>query len=103
MDYQGLFDFRRRYNYCYVYCKDKVSINTEQTINLFNDEDGNAVVGDDVRLFHCHGCVVHLPSVKTAVLEGLDGYVVAEKNGALLVCRLSDEQHIKQYSEKRTE
>ena len=71
--------------------------------HIASDEDGNAVVGDDVRLFHCHGCVVHLPSVKTAVLEGLDGYVVAEKNGALLVCRLSDEQHIKQYSEKRTE
>ncbi len=62
------------------------------------DEDGNAVVGDDVRLFHCRGCVVHLPSVKTAVLEGLDGFIVAEKDGALLVCRMSDEQHIKEYS-----
>ena len=42
--------------------------------------------------------MVHLPSVKSAILEGLDGYIVAEKNGALLVCRLSDEQHIREYS-----
>ena len=45
--------------------------------------------------------MVHLPSVKMAVLEGLDGYVVAEKDGTLLVCRLADEQHIKEYSAKK--
>lgn len=66
--------------------------------HIARDDDGNAVVGDDVRLFHCRECVVHLPSVKSAILEGLDGYIVAEKNGALLVCRLSDEQHIREYS-----
>ena len=62
------------------------------------DNDGNAVVGSDIRLFHCKNSIVHLPSVKMAVIEGLEGYIVAEKNGALIVCRLSDEQHIKEYS-----
>ena len=65
---------------------------------MVSDAADNAVVGKDVRLFNCRGCIVHLPSQKTVVLEGLENYVVAEKNGALLVCRLSEEQHIREYS-----
>ncbi len=65
------------------------------------DENDNTVVGTDVRLFNCRRCLVHLPSMKTAVIEGLDGYIVAEKNGSLIVCRLSEEQHIKEYSANR--
>lgn len=66
--------------------------------HIVQDNDGNAVVGSDIRLFNCKNSIVHLPSVKTAVIEGLEGYIVAEKNGALIVCRLADEQHIKEYS-----
>ena len=69
--------------------------------HIGTDKDANAVVGTDVRLFNCRNCVVHLPDTKTAVLEGLEGYIVAEKNGALIVCRLSEEQHIKEFSAKR--
>ena len=32
------------------------------------------------------------------VLEGLEGYIVAEKDGRLLVCRLSEEQRIKDFA-----
>ena len=31
------------------------------------------------------------------VLEGLEDYIVAEKGGRLLVCRLSNEQKIKEF------
>lgn len=62
------------------------------------DEDGNAVVGGDVRLFDCRDCFVHTAGEKTVVVEGLDGYIVAESKDRLLVCRLSKEQHIKEYS-----
>lgn len=62
------------------------------------DADGNSVVGGDIRLFNCRNSMVHLPAVRKAVIEGLDGYIVAEKGGALLICRLADEQNIKEYS-----
>ena len=62
------------------------------------DADGNVVVGGDVRLFGCKDCFVHTAGGKTVVVEGLDGYIVAESAGRLLVCRLSEEQHIKEYS-----
>ena len=66
--------------------------------HLRADEDGNTAVGQDVRLFDCSNCLVHVASEKTVVVEGLDGYIVAESKDKLLVCRLSQEQHIKEYS-----
>lgn len=62
------------------------------------DPDGNAAVGSDVRLFGCRDCFVHTAGEKTVVVEGLDGYIVAESDKRLLICRLSQEQHIKEYS-----
>jgi len=66
--------------------------------HLKADEDGNSVVGGDVRLFGCQDCFVHTASEKTVVVEGLEGYIVAESKDRLLVCRLSQEQHIKEFS-----
>ena len=66
--------------------------------HLKADEAGNAVVGGDVRLFGCRDCFVHTAGEKTVVVEGLDGYIVAESDKRLLICRLSKEQHIKEYS-----
>ena len=62
------------------------------------DADGNVVVGKDVRLFGCRDCFVHTAGEKTVVVEGLDGYIVSESRDQLLICRLSQEQHIKEYS-----
>lgn len=62
------------------------------------DEAGNVAVGQDVRLFGCRNCFVHAAGEKTVVVEGLDGYIVASSAGRLLVCRLSQEQHIKEFS-----
>ena len=62
------------------------------------DADGNAIIGTDVRLFGCKDCFVHAADEKTVVVEGLEGYIVAESAGRLLVCRLSEEQRIKEFS-----
>ena len=66
--------------------------------HLKADEDGNTVIGADVRLHGCRDCIVHTAEEKTVVVEGLDGYIVAESKDRLLICRLSQEQHIKEYS-----
>lgn len=65
---------------------------------LPQDEAGNAKVGNRVDMYNCRNCVVHAAEEKRVVLEGLDGYIVAEKNGQLLVCRLSEEQRIKEFA-----
>ena len=64
---------------------------------LPQDENGNAVVGENVHLYGCSGCIVHAPHASSVVLEGLHDSIVVERNGRLLVCRLSEEQHIKDF------
>ena len=59
---------------------------------------GNGVIGDNVALFDTHNCIVHTRGKKTGVVQGLDGYIVAEEDDRLLICRLTDEQRIKQFS-----
>lgn len=65
-------------------------------------EDGssgdNKVIGKDVRLFGCKGCIVHADGTDRVVVKGLEDYVVAVKDGNVLVCPLADEQRIKEYS-----
>lgn len=65
---------------------------------LPQDEAGNAKVGNRVDMYNCRNCVVHAAEEKRVVLEGLEGYIVAEKDGQLLVCRLSEEQRIKDFA-----
>ena len=38
---------------------------------------------------------------KQVVIQGLDGYIVAENNDRLLICKLSEEQRIKQFFDKK--
>lgn len=65
------------------------------------DDQGNSVVGGDVRLYGCRNCVVNVPVDGTVVLQGLDNYIVSAKNGNILVCQTSQEQHIKEYSQNK--
>ncbi len=64
---------------------------------LPKDERNNAVVGENVRMYECNNCIVHTPHLKQAVIQGLDGYIIAEKEGTLLICRLAEEQRIKEF------
>ena len=40
---------------------------------LPQDEDGNAKVGKDIRLYECKNCVVHAADESKVVVQGLDG------------------------------
>lgn len=59
------------------------------------DKYGNVCIGDNIKLYDTYNTIVHTCNKKEVIVEGLDGYVVAEKEGNLLVCRLSEEQRIK--------
>ena len=59
---------------------------------------GNATIGQNINLIESHNCIVHTTQEKKVVIQGLDGYIVAEKDNTLLICKLSEEQRIKQFS-----
>ena len=64
---------------------------------LQKDQNNNAAVGN-IHFFECSDCVVHIEDAQKVVLQGLDGYIVSEKNGQLLVCKRSEEQRIKEFN-----
>lgn len=67
--------------------------------NSAKDAYGNVCIGENIKMYESRNCVVHATQEKKVVIQGLDGYIVAEKNDTLLVCRLSEEQRIKEFSE----
>ena len=62
---------------------------------------GDRTIGRDVRLFGCKDCIVVAEDAGTVVVKGLEGYIVAVKDGDVLVCPIADEQRIKEYSGKK--
>ena len=59
---------------------------------------GNSVIGENVNLYDTHNSIIHTIDHKRVVVQGLDGYIVAESDGRLLICKLSEEQRIRQFS-----
>ncbi len=62
------------------------------------DANGNAVVSQNVKTFETSNCIINVEGNKQVVVQGLDGYIVAQRDGRLLICKLSDEQRIKEFS-----
>ena len=59
---------------------------------------GNVCIGQEINIFESHNCIVHTTQEKKVVIQGLDGYIVAENDDTLLICKLSEEQRIKNFS-----
>lgn len=63
-----------------------------------HDASGNAAAGH-VSLIDTKSCVVNIEPGYEAIVEGLGNYLVALRDRSLLVCRLDDEQQIKNWVE----
>lgn len=57
---------------------------------MHKGEGDNVVIDSDVMLDNAHNNVIKLPKDRLAVISGLDGYIVAEENNVLLICRKED-------------
>ena len=64
---------------------------------LHKDDNENVSVGN-VHFHECNNCIVHTEDSKQVVLQGLDNYIVSEKDGRILVCKRSEEQRIKDFT-----
>ena len=69
------------------------SLYTHVDLDLHN----NATVGDNTVLYNCTNNMVYSADDKLTVLHGLDGFIVVDTPEAMLICKKSDEQKIKQF------
>lgn len=66
-----------------------------------NDTYNNSIIGQNVHTFETNNCIIHTIQEKQVVVQGLDGYIIAEKDDTLLICQIQEEQRIKQMLEQQ--
>lgn len=65
--------------------------------NKEKDNEGNVIINSNVLTYDTSNCIVNLSGEKIAVLQGLDGYIIAESDDILMICRKEDEHQIKKF------
>lgn len=73
---------------------------TSLLLQTNRDLYGNTTIGQNISMFDSRNCIVHTTQEKKVVVQGLDGYIVAENDDSLLICKLSEEQRIRQFAEE---
>tara|TARA_B100001758_G_C18358768_1_gene584357 strand:+ start:99 stop:1166 length:1068 start_codon:yes stop_codon:yes gene_type:complete len=66
--------------------------------HLTHDTYRNAVQGKNVLLYDSADNIIKVPDEKLVVMQGMNGYIVVENDGVLLICKKENEQNIKKYS-----
>lgn len=61
------------------------------------DDFGNAIISKNAKMYDSKNCIVNVEGGRKVIVHGLDGYIIAERNGQLLICKLSEEQRIKEF------
>ena len=60
------------------------------------DENENVIDGNLI-LHNTTNSIIKTPKDKLVVVNGLDGFIVAEYDGVLLICKKEDEQKVKEF------
>jgi mannose-1-phosphate guanylyltransferase len=60
------------------------------------DEHQNVTEGNLI-LNNTSDCIIKMPQDKLVVVNGLEGFIVAEYDGVLLICKKDDEQKVKDF------
>ncbi len=68
--------------------------------HMDQDENGNAVVGDNVTMIDSKNCIVNVPNDKLVMIQGLENQIVIEADGNLMILSQKDEQDLKKFLPK---
>ncbi len=74
-------------------------LGTWNSLYTISDKDNEAnVVDGDVMLYDTKNCIIKTPKDRLVVLQGLDGFIVAEHDNVLMICKLDEEQKVKDFT-----
>jgi mannose-1-phosphate guanylyltransferase len=73
-------------------------LGTWKSLYEVSEKDENHNVADGNLILHnTTNSIIKTPSDKLVVINGLDGFIVAEYDGVLLICKKEDEQKVKEF------
>ncbi|MCK9158901.1 MAG: mannose-1-phosphate guanylyltransferase [Bacteroidaceae bacterium] len=61
------------------------------------DKQGNVALKGETLTYNCKNNIVSLPKGKLAVIDGLEGYLVADTDKVLLICKKDEEHSVRKY------
>lgn len=67
--------------------------------NRQRDLNNNVVIGTDTCFSETRNCIVCTQGMKKVVVIGMENCIVAEKDNNLLVCRMGEEERIKEFAD----
>lgn len=62
-----------------------------------NKDDRQNVIDGQVLLYNTQNCIIKTPRHRLVAINGLDGFIVAEYDNVLLICRKEEEQRVKDF------
>jgi len=65
--------------------------------NFVKDENNNAIKGKWIKAYNAKNNIIQTSKNKAVIVEGLNGYIVADTEKALLICPISQDQKVKEY------
>jgi mannose-1-phosphate guanylyltransferase len=73
-------------------------LGTWKSLYEVSEKDPNQNVTDgNLLLYNTTNSIIKTPQDKLVVINGLDGFIVAEYDGVLLICKKEDEQKVKDF------
>jgi mannose-1-phosphate guanylyltransferase len=73
-------------------------LGTWKSLYEVSEKDANLNVTDGNLILHnTTNSIIKTPQDKLVVIDGLDGFIVAEYDGVLLICKKEDEQKVKEF------
>lgn len=73
-------------------------LGTWKSLYEVSDKDENQnVIDAEVMLYDTQNCIIKTPKDRLVVVNGLDGYIVAEYDNVLMICKKDDEQKVKEF------
>lgn len=71
-------------------------LGTWKSLYEIQDKDDNQNVLDgNIRTYETKDCIIKTPKERLVVTQGLEGYIVAEYDNVLMICKKDDEQEVK--------
>ena len=61
------------------------------------DMNRNVIINSNTLLYNCKNSIVLVPEGQLAVVQDLDGYLVASRDNVLLICKKDDQDSIRKF------
>lgn len=65
--------------------------------DISKKDDANNVLDGDIHVYNTKNSIIKTPQDKLLIVQGLNNFIIAEKDNVMVICNKDDEQRIKEF------